>query len=130
MSWVRTPSFTQIFKVMTVGLIGSLLLTFSAVPEVIRTLKDKRCHLGWGFLLMWFFGEVFCTVYGFNLNELPLIINYTFNLFVSGIMVYFKTKESVINFGELPERLKERFAKPWSRNRPVGSNPTLSAKNF
>ena len=109
---------------MTVGLLGSLLLTFSAVPEVLRTLKDKKCHLGWGFLLMWFFGEVFCTVYGFELNEVPLMINYTFNLGISGLMLYYKS------IGELPERLKERFAKPWSRNRPVGSNPTLSAKLF
>lgn len=76
---------------MTIGLLGSLLLTFSAVPELIRTLKDKKCHLSWGFLLMWFFGEVFCTIYGFDLNEIPLIINYTFNLFVSGLMVYYKT---------------------------------------
>lgn len=28
--------------------------------------------------------------------------------------------------GELPEWLKERFAKPWLRKRPVGSNPALS----
>ena len=95
---------------MTVGLIGSLLLTFSAVSEVIRTLKDRKCHLGWGFLLMWFFGEVFCTIYGFDLQEIPLIINYTFNLIVSGLMVFYKLN------GELPERLKERFAKPWSGN--------------
>ncbi len=32
-----------------------------------------------------------------------------------------------VEFGELPEWLKERFAKPWSGNWPVGSNPTLSA---
>lgn len=109
---------------MSVGLFGSLLLTFSAVPELIRTVKDKRCHMGWGFLIMWFLGEVFCTVYGFKLNEIPLIINYTFNLFVSGLMVFYKIK------GELPERLKERFAKPWSVNRPIGSNPILSAIKF
>ena len=30
-------------------------------------------------------------------------------------------------FRELPEWLKERFAKPWSRNWPIGSNPILSA---
>ncbi len=110
MSAVRVRPFQQIFKFMTVGLIGSLLLTFSAVPEVIRTLKDRKCHLGWGFLLMWFFGEVFCTIYGFDLQEIPLIINYTFNLIVSGLMVYYKLS------GELPEWLKERFAKPWSGN--------------
>jgi len=31
-------------------------------------------------------------------------------------------------YGELPEWLKERFAKPSLRNRRIGSNPILSAK--
>ena len=31
-------------------------------------------------------------------------------------------------FGELPERLKEQFAKLSSSNRCIGSNPILSAK--
>ena len=75
-----------------IGLIGSLLLTFSGVPELIRTLKQKKCHLSWGFLLMWQFGEIFCFFYGFQLNEIPLIINYTFNLVVVSILFYFKTK--------------------------------------
>ena len=73
-----------------IGLIGSLFLTFCGVPELFRTLKDRKCHVGWGFLLMWFFGEVLCFFYGFQLNEIPLIINYTFNLVIVGIMVYYK----------------------------------------
>ena len=94
----------------TIGLLGSLLLTFCGVPELIRTLKNRRCDVGWGFILMWFFGELLCLFYGLDLNEVPLLINYTFNLFVVGIMLYFKVK------GELPERLKEQFAKLWSSN--------------
>ena len=93
-----------------VGLFGSLFLTFSAVPELIRTFKEKRCYIGWGFLSMWFLGEIFCLFYGFDLNEVPLIINYGFNLLVVTIMFTYKIK------GELPEWLKERFAKPWSGN--------------
>jgi len=75
-----------------VGLIGSLLLTLCAVPELIRTVKDGRCHIGWGFLLMWFFGEVLCLFYGLDLNEIPLLINYTFNTFVVSIMLWYKFK--------------------------------------
>ena len=91
------------------GLIGSLLLTFCGVPELIRTLKNGRCDLGWGFLLMWFFGEVMCTLYGFDLNEIPLIINYTFNLFVSGTMLYFKVQGEIF-------RLRKHFNKLRSIN--------------
>lgn len=82
-----------------IGLVGSLLLTFCAIPELIRTLKDKRCHIGWGFILMWFFGECFCFFYGFELGEVPLIINYTFNLVVVSVMLYYKMKTVKIKMG-------------------------------
>lgn len=75
-----------------IGLIGSLFLTFCAVPELYRTVKEGTCHIGWGFLSMWFLGEIFCFFYGFQLNEIPLIINYTFNLIVVSVMVFFKIK--------------------------------------
>lgn len=81
--------------IKTMGLIGSLLLTFCGVPELIRTVKDKKCHLGWGFILMWFFGEIFCVYYSFGLGEIPLIINYTFNLFLAMVMFSFKFKDLV-----------------------------------
>lgn len=77
----------------SIGLIGSLLLTFSALPELIRTIKDGKCHMGWGFLLMWLIGEIFCVFYGFDLKELPLILNYTFNLGVAFTMIFYKLKE-------------------------------------
>lgn len=80
-----------------IGMIGSLLLTFCGIPELIRTLKDKKCHLGWGFLSMWLIGEIFCVFYGFDLNEIPLIINYTFNFTIVSIMTFFKLKEIKIN---------------------------------
>jgi len=77
-----------------IGLIGSLLLTFSAVPELVRTIKDGKCHMGWGFLLMWLLGEIFCVFYGFDLAEIPLILNYTFNLGVAFTMFYYKLKQT------------------------------------
>jgi uncharacterized protein with PQ loop repeat len=82
-----------------VGLIGSLLLTFCGLPELIRTLKNRRCDIGWGFLLMWFFGELLCLFYGLDLNEVPLLINYLSNLVIVSVMLYFKIKSNLpINF--------------------------------
>jgi len=77
-----------------IGLIGSLILTFSALPELVRTIKDGKCHMGWGFLMMWLIGEIFCVFYGFDLKEIPLILNYTFNLGVAFTMFVYKFKES------------------------------------
>jgi len=85
-------------KMNSIGLLGSLLLTFSALPELVRTIKDGKCHMGWGFLIMWLLGEIFCVFYGFDLKEIPLIVNYTFNLGVAFVMFYYKLKELKINF--------------------------------
>ncbi len=74
----------------TIGYLGGLLLAICGIPEVIRTVKDKRCHLGWPFLLLWFFGEVFMIVYAFHLWDFPLIFNYTFNIVLVGIMLWYK----------------------------------------
>lgn len=79
----------------SIGLIGNLLLTFCGVPELYRTIRDKRCHLGWGFIIMWFFGEIFCVMYAFHLGEIPFMINYTFNLILASVLMYFKTKDLV-----------------------------------
>jgi uncharacterized protein with PQ loop repeat len=76
----------------TIGLVGSLLLALSGIPEMIRTIRDKRCHVGWGLLLMWFFGEVLCVVYGLQLGEIPLLINYLFNVVIISVMLFYKTR--------------------------------------
>lgn len=75
-----------------IGLIGSLLLSFCALPELIRTVREKKSHMGWGFLGMWFSGEILCFFYGMDLMEIPLIINYSFNIFALSIMFYYKIK--------------------------------------
>lgn len=76
----------------TIGYIGGILLGVCGIPEVIRSIKDKRCHLGWPFLLLWFLGEIFMEIYAIELWDFPLIFNYTFNLFLVGIMLYIKIK--------------------------------------
>jgi uncharacterized protein with PQ loop repeat len=76
----------------TIGYLGGLLLAICSIPEVIRTLKDKRCHLGWPFLSLWFFGEVFMIIYALNLWDFPLIFNYAFNIVLVSIMLFFKIK--------------------------------------
>ena len=76
----------------TIGYLGSLLLTVCGIPEVIRTIKDSKCHLGWSMIVLWTLGEVFMITYAFYLWNGPLIMNYTFNFFVVGIMLFYKIK--------------------------------------
>jgi uncharacterized protein with PQ loop repeat len=73
-----------------IGFIGSFLLTINAIPEVIRTIKDGRCHIGWPMLVLWFLGEIFMTIYAIYLHNIPLLMNYAFNFFVVIIMLWYK----------------------------------------
>ena len=75
-----------------IAYIGGILLTICGIPEMIRTLKDKKCHLGWPFLLLWFFGEIFMLIYSIDLRSNPLIMNYLFNTLIVGVMIYYKLK--------------------------------------
>jgi len=75
-----------------IGYIGGILLAVCAIPEVIRTYNDKRCHLGWPFLLLWFVGEIFMEIYAIALMDYPLIFNYSFNLITTAFLLYYKFK--------------------------------------
>jgi len=73
-----------------IGYIGSFLLTVNAIPELIRTINDQRCHIGWPMLVLWFLGEIFMTIYANGLRNPPLILNYVFNFIVVIIMLGYK----------------------------------------
>ena len=77
----------------TIGYLGSIFLTINAIPELIRTIKDKRCHIGWSMLLLWFLGEIFMTTYAVMLGNIPLIMNYSFNFIVVIIMLGYKGRQ-------------------------------------
>lgn len=80
-----------------IGLIGSLLLSVAGIPEVVRTIKDNKCHLGWNFLSIWFGGEIFMLIYVIPMGDIPLLLNYVFNFFVVTIMLGYKIKNHVNN---------------------------------
>lgn len=74
----------------TIGYIGSIFLAINAIPELVRTIKDKRCHIGWPMLVLWFLGEIFMTTYAFSLKDMALIFNYVFNFIIVVIMLGYK----------------------------------------
>jgi uncharacterized protein with PQ loop repeat len=77
-----------------IGFIGSILLGVCGIPEVVRTVKDNKCHLGWNFLLLWFGGELFMLMYVIPMKDLPLLFNYIFNFALVGIMLFYKIKNT------------------------------------
>jgi len=77
----------------TFGYIGSMFLTINAVPELVRTIRDGRCHIGWPMLVLWFLGEIFTTTYVMMLQDIPLLINYLFNFVVVTVMLLYKIRQ-------------------------------------
>ena len=78
----------------TIGFMGSVLLAICGVPELVRTIKDNKCHLGWNFLLLWFGGELFMLIYILPMNDLPLLLNYIFNTLLLLVMLFYKIKNT------------------------------------
>lgn len=78
-----------------IGWIGSVLLALCALPEVYRSVKDKKCHVGWGLLLMWFFGEVLTLFFILATSaQRQLIVNYGVNILLISIMIYYKVNRN------------------------------------
>jgi len=77
-----------------IGLIGSILLATCGIPEAYRSYKNRDCSIGWLMLITWGLGEIFTLGYiVYKLGFLdPLLINYSINILVIGVMIYYKQK--------------------------------------
>ena len=74
-----------------IGWIGSILLAFCGLPQAIESIKTKSSEgLTWGFIIMWFLGEICTFIYILPKLDLPLLFNYTANIIFLAIIIYFK----------------------------------------
>lgn len=81
------------------GYISGLLLAFCGLPEAIRSIKHKKCDIGWGLLLMWMGGEIGLLIYETKDMALPRILNYSCNIVFISVMIYYKIRNySICDF--------------------------------
>lgn len=80
-----------------IGWAGSIMLSICAAPQVYHTWKTKKVgDLSWGFLWLWFLGEVFTFAYIIvgdieaQIFHLPLYLNYLFNTLMVLYLLYAK----------------------------------------
>ena len=74
-----------------IGWFGSILLAFCGLPQAIESYKTKSSEgLTWGFIGMWFIGEIFTIIYILPQMVLPLLFNYTANIIFLSIIIYYK----------------------------------------
>ena len=77
----------------TLGWIGGILLAFCGLPQAWESWKTKSsAGLTWGFLWMWFLGEIFTVIYVIPKWHWPLIFNYTANILFLLIIIYYKIR--------------------------------------
>jgi uncharacterized protein with PQ loop repeat len=78
----------------TIGWIGSILLAFSGVPQAWTSFRYGHSRgINWAMLGLWFSGDVFLLAYVIPLGDLPLIANYTLNIAVICVIVFYKIWE-------------------------------------
>ena len=74
-----------------IGWIGSLLLAFCGLPQALESIKTKSSEgLTWGFIGMWFIGEICTFIYILPKLDLPLLFNYTANIIFLSIIIFYK----------------------------------------
>ena len=73
-----------------IGYVSGILLAICGLPEAIRSYKNKKCDIGWLFLIMWFLGELGLLIYEYKTLALPRILNYCCNIVFISVMLYYK----------------------------------------
>ena len=73
-----------------IGYLGSFLLAWGGLPELFRTVRNKRCDVGSGMLGMWFGGEVLLLLYILPKMDIPLLLNYAANVIIIAVMIFYK----------------------------------------
>lgn len=75
------------------GWLGSIFLAICGAPEAWISFKRGRSELSWGFLLLWYFGEIFVLIPVLLEIQAPyLILNYGLNVLFISIIIYYKLR--------------------------------------
>jgi len=85
---------TLLMKITTlIGLIAATLTTLSFVPQVIRTWKMKETRdISLSMFMMLAVGIILWTVYGFIIQDLPVILANCVSFILTVIIISFKLK--------------------------------------
>ncbi len=87
--------------VSLLGWIGTILLSFAAIPQLIKTLRDGHgIGLSYMYLLFIWFGLVSMNIYAIlTIKSIQLIISYSIQLIIYSILIYKKKfpKELILN---------------------------------
>lgn len=76
-----------------IGLLAATLTTISFIPQVIKTWKLKETRdISLSMFVMLAIGIILWTVYGFIIQDLPVILANCVSFVLTAIIIYFKIK--------------------------------------
>ncbi|GAB4091831.1 SemiSWEET family sugar transporter [Flaviaesturariibacter terrae] len=76
-----------------VGIVAGILTATSLLPQVIKTLKEKKAEdVALGMLITLMGGVALWIVYGFLRKDLPIIVTNCFSLLVNILMMVLRVK--------------------------------------
>ncbi|RYY98246.1 MAG: hypothetical protein EOO11_08655 [Chitinophagaceae bacterium] len=80
-------------KTQIVGIVAGILTASSLLPQVIKTLKEKKAaEVSIGMLITLMLGVALWIVYGFLRDDLPIIVTNCFSLLVNLTMIGLRLK--------------------------------------
>lgn len=83
--------------IQLIGPIGALLTTISFIPQVLQVLKTRDVSgISLGMYIIFVLGVILWTIYGFILNDLTIIISNGVTTLLSGIVLFYKYKDSFL----------------------------------
>lgn len=76
-----------------IGWIGAIAFATAAIPQVIRSIKDKHANgVAWGFLILWAIGTTCSFIFVLPTKSWPLLANYFSNMIFVSIIIYYKIR--------------------------------------
>ncbi len=83
----------EINNITTLGLAAGLLTTIAYLPQVIKTWKSKSAQdLSWSMLIVLCIGIVLWLVYGFSVQDIPVIAANILTLLLVSIILVLKIR--------------------------------------
>ena len=73
-----------------IGWIGSIFLSFCALPSAITSLKEGKCTDNVYMLWIWFIGEILLFTYVLPKREYALMLNYGCNICFLVVMLWYR----------------------------------------
>jgi MtN3 and saliva related transmembrane protein len=74
-------------NIVVLGYVGGCITVLATVPQIIKIYNTKNAsEISYAMLIMWIIGLTMTGIYGFKVNDIPVVINSSFSIFFSVII--------------------------------------------